>query len=205
MLLFARYKPVLSRRLYQRQHARTDRRWQGGPCRDHRRQLGVGGGFESRLLCRTAGTMAGGGTAPCGTCCLYRWLRAMLSASQAECREFDPPRPLCLPPMSHDDTGGFSLTNSAEVASSGDACGSGRIGTNSRTMTGNDLAGRSLVQARVQAQVQAGVQGLAGMALPISGWRSLGSCVRPCLAAGPAGSPPPQPRRAVSGRCRRWR
>ncbi|MFO0490839.1 MAG: hypothetical protein ACK51T_00180, partial [bacterium] len=70
-------------------------------------------------------------------------------------------RPLCLPPMSHDDTGGFSLTNPAESASSGDAGEGGGIGTNSRTMTGNDLDGRSLVQARVQAQVQAGVQGVA--------------------------------------------
>ncbi|MFN7558942.1 MAG: hypothetical protein ACK5RX_06225 [bacterium] len=52
--------------------------------------------------------------------------------------------------MSHDDTGGFSLTNPADFASSGDVCGGERIGANSRTMTGNDLGGRSLVQARVQ-------------------------------------------------------
>ena len=78
------------------------------------------------------------------------------SASQAECREFDPPRPLCLPPMSHDDTGGFSLTNPAESASSGDACGDGQIGADGRTMTGNDLGGRSLVQALVQVVVQGG-------------------------------------------------
>lgn len=64
--------------------------------------------------------------------------------------------------MSHDDTGGFSLTNSAESASSGEAGGVGRIAGDSRTMTGNDLGGRSLVQA----QVQAGVQGVAGRRLP---------------------------------------
>ena len=71
--------------------------------------------------------------------------------------------------MSHDDTGGFSLTSPADSASSGEAGGDGRIGANNRTMTGNDLGGRSLVQARVQAQVQAGVQGVAGMRQPISG------------------------------------
>ena len=64
--------------------------------------------------------------------------------------------------MSQDDTGGFSLTNPADSASSGEVGGSGRIKANSRTMTGNDPGGRSLVQARVQAQVQAGVQGVAG-------------------------------------------
>ena len=64
--------------------------------------------------------------------------------------------------MSLDDTGGFSLTNSAETARFGDAGEGGGIGANSPTMTGNDLGGRSLVQARVQAQVQAGVQGVAG-------------------------------------------
>lgn len=56
--------------------------------------------------------------------------------------------------MSHDDTGGFSLTNSEESASSGEVGGSGWTGANSPTMTGNDLGGRSLVQARVQAVVQ---------------------------------------------------
>ena len=78
--------------------------------------------------------------------------------SQAECRRFDPGRPLCLPPMSHDDTGGFSLINPAESAISGEAGEGGGTGTDSPTMTGNDLGGRSLVQARVQARVQAGVQ-----------------------------------------------
>ncbi|MCW5755579.1 MAG: hypothetical protein KIT24_12805 [Phycisphaeraceae bacterium] len=67
--------------------------------------------------------------------------------------------------MSHDDTGGFSLTNPADSASSGEAGGSGRIGANSPTMTGNDLGGRSLVQALVQVVVQ----GVAGMRLPIGG------------------------------------
>lgn len=71
--------------------------------------------------------------------------------------------------MSHDDTCGFLLTDSADSSSSGDACVGGRIGANSRTMTGNDLGGRSLVQARVQAQVQAGVQGVAEKRLPIGG------------------------------------
>lgn len=69
--------------------------------------------------------------------------------------------------MSLDDTGGVSLTNPAESASWGEAGGDGRIDADGRTMTGNDLDGRSLVQARVQAQVQAGVQGVAGMGLPI--------------------------------------
>jgi hypothetical protein len=87
------------------------------------------------------------------------------SASQAECRGFDSLRPLCLPPMSQDDTGGFSLTNSADSESSGEVGGSVRIEAEARTMTGNDLGGRSLVQA----QVQAGVQGVAGMRLPIGG------------------------------------
>ena len=67
--------------------------------------------------------------------------------------------------MSHDDTGGFSLTNSAETARFGDAGGDGRIGANDRTMTGNDLGGRSLVQARVQVVVQ----GVAGVRTPIGG------------------------------------
>jgi hypothetical protein len=71
--------------------------------------------------------------------------------------------------MSQDDTGGFSLTNHAGSARFGDAGGSGPIGANSPTMTGNDLGGRSLVQARVQARVQAVVQGVAGMRLPIGG------------------------------------
>ena len=81
--------------------------------------------------------------------------------------------------MAHDATGGFSLTNSADSASSGGGCEGGRIGADRRTMTGNDLGGRSLVQARVQArvqaqvqagvqaQVQAGVQGGAGKRLPL--------------------------------------
>ncbi len=56
--------------------------------------------------------------------------------------------------MSHDDTGGFSLTKPAKSASSDEVGGSGRIGANGRTMTGNDPGGRSLVQARVQAVVQ---------------------------------------------------
>jgi hypothetical protein len=56
--------------------------------------------------------------------------------------------------MSLDDTGGFSLTNPAESASSGEAGGDGGIGAEGLTMTGNDLGGRSLVQARVQAVVQ---------------------------------------------------
>jgi hypothetical protein len=51
--------------------------------------------------------------------------------------------------MSHDDTGGFSLTNPAESASSGEAGEGGGTGANSPTMTGNDLDGRSLVQALV--------------------------------------------------------
>jgi hypothetical protein len=69
--------------------------------------------------------------------------------------------------MSHDDTGGFSLTNPADSASSGEAGEGGGIGTNTRTMTGNDLGGRSLVQASVQVVVQ----GVAGMRLPIGGRR----------------------------------
>lgn len=66
--------------------------------------------------------------------------------------------------MSHDDTGDFSLTNPAYSATSGNVCGGGRIKANSRTMTENDLGGRSLVEA----QVQAGVQGVAGKRLPIN-------------------------------------
>ncbi len=38
--------------------------------------------------------------------------------SQAECRRFDPGRPLCPPPMSHDDTGGFLLAISCSVSPS---------------------------------------------------------------------------------------
>jgi len=67
--------------------------------------------------------------------------------------------------MSHDDTGGFSLTNPAEFASSVESIGSGRIGADGRTMTGNDLGGRSLVQARVQVVVQ----GVAGLRMSIGG------------------------------------
>ena len=67
--------------------------------------------------------------------------------------------------MSLDDTGGFSLTNSAESASSGEAGGDVGIGADGPTMTGNDLGGRSLVQALVQVVVQ----GVAGMRLPIGG------------------------------------
>lgn len=88
-----------------------------------------------------------------------RGFRGVHSGSQAECRRFDPDHPLCLPPMSQDDTGGFSLTNSADSASSGKGCRDGRIGANSPTMTGNDLGGRSLVQAVVQ--------GVTGMRLRI--------------------------------------
>jgi hypothetical protein len=54
--------------------------------------------------------------------------------------------------MSHDDTGGFSLTHPAASESSGEAGGDGE-----RTMTGNDLSGPSLVQ------------GVAGMKTPIGG------------------------------------
>jgi len=68
--------------------------------------------------------------------------------------------------MSQDDTGGFSLTNPAESASARELSGGWRIGTNSRTMTGNDPGGRSLVQAQVQAQVQAVVQAVARKRLP---------------------------------------
>lgn len=67
--------------------------------------------------------------------------------------------------MSLDDTGGFSLTNPAESASPGEAGGGGQIGGDGPTMTGNDLGGRTLVQARVQVVVQ----GVAGMRLPIGG------------------------------------
>lgn len=56
--------------------------------------------------------------------------------------------------MAHDATGGFSLTNPADSASFGEASGAGRIRADGRKMTGNDLGGRSLVQARVQALVQ---------------------------------------------------
>jgi len=56
--------------------------------------------------------------------------------------------------MPHEDTVGFSLTHlqsgPAESASSSNAGGDGRIGANGRTMTGNDLSGRSLAQAVVQ-------------------------------------------------------
>jgi hypothetical protein len=74
--------------------------------------------------------------------------------SQAECRGFESLCPLCLPPMSLDDTGGISLTNPADSASSSDAGGDGQIVAHIPTMTGNDLGGRSLVQAQVQAVVQ---------------------------------------------------
>ena len=64
--------------------------------------------------------------------------------------------------MSQNDTGGFSLTSSADSAGSSEAGGSDRVGADGPTMTGNDPGGRSLVQAIVQAQVHAVVQGAAG-------------------------------------------
>jgi hypothetical protein len=83
---------------------------------------------------------------------------AMPPVHQAECGKFHPPRPLCLPPMPHDDTVGFSLTHlqsgPAESASSSNAGGDGRVGANGWTMTGNDLSGRSLAQAQLQAVTQ---------------------------------------------------
>jgi hypothetical protein len=75
--------------------------------------------------------------------------------------------------MSQDDTGGFSLTNPADSASSGEAGAGGGIGADSRTMTGSDLGGRS----RVQARVQAGVQDVAGVRTPI-GSAMVGSVAR---------------------------
>ena len=75
--------------------------------------------------------------------------------------------------MSHDDTGGFSLTNPAVSVSSGEAGGGRGVCANGRTMTRNDLGGRSLVQARVQGVVQ----GVAGMRTPI-GSAMVGSVVR---------------------------
>ena len=85
---------------------------------------------------------------------LMKLAKPYFCRSQAECREFDPPRPLCLPPMSLDDTGGFSLTNPADSASSGGAGGEGPIGADGRKMAGNDPDGRWLVQARAQQVVQ---------------------------------------------------
>lgn len=93
-------------------------------------------------------------------------------------------------PPTGDDTGGLSLTDlqvgPADSASSGAVGGSGRIGTNSRTMTGNDPGGRSRVQARVQALVQAVVQGVAGMRLPMerSEWDQLGIARDPATCSG---------------------
>ncbi len=123
--------------------------------------------------------------------------------SQAECREFDPPRPLCLPPMSHDDTGGFSLTNPADSASSGEASGSGGTGADDRTMTGNDPGGRSLVQARVQVVVQ----GVAGMRLPIrrGGFRAQSRHEYPwVILKRPDPSRPPMPPRRFVAFCGGW-
>ena len=92
-----------------------------------------------------------------------RVFRGVHSASQAECREFDPPRPLSgsiLGRRCHthrgDDTGGSSLTNPADSASSGDAGGDGEIGAEGLTTTGNDLGGRSRVQVVVQGGVGEG-------------------------------------------------
>lgn len=81
-------------RPHQRQHTRPDRRGQVGPCREHRRQLGIGGGFGGRFRCRIAGRIAGGRATPLCNPCIYRGFRAMLSASQAECRRFESGCPL---------------------------------------------------------------------------------------------------------------
>ncbi len=103
----------------------------------------------------TAGNTAGGGRKALVFC---QGIRGVHSGSQAECRRFDPGRPLCLPPMSDDDSGGFLLANSRGSASPGDAGGGGRIGADGRPKAGDYLGERALAQARVQA----GVQGVGG-------------------------------------------